>query len=119
MKANESSFRFQNETIMQCTTTTYSATSFGKYNVKQNICRSNHQRSSIKKDALKDFALFTGKHLKACSFISKRAQHKCFPVNIAKFLRPPIFKNICEWLLLHLFLIKTGDTFAAARIFIK
>ena len=28
MKANESGFRFQNETIMQCKTTIYSATSF-------------------------------------------------------------------------------------------
>ena len=28
MKANESDFRFQNETIIQCKTTMYSATSF-------------------------------------------------------------------------------------------
>ena len=33
MKANESDFRFQNETIIQCKTTIYSATSFWKYNV--------------------------------------------------------------------------------------
>ena len=26
-----------------------------------------------------------------------------FPVNIAKYLRAPILKNICEWLLLFLF----------------
>ena len=32
--------------------------------------------------------------------IQKRFQHRCFPVNIAKFLRTPILKNICEWLLL-------------------
>ena len=31
MKANESGFRFQNQTIMQYITTTYSATSFWKY----------------------------------------------------------------------------------------
>ena len=29
----------------------------------------------------------------------KRLQHRCFPVNIAKFLRTPILKNICERLL--------------------
>ena len=34
MKADESDFRFQNETLMQCKTTIYSATSFWKYNVK-------------------------------------------------------------------------------------
>ena len=30
----------------------------------------------------------------------KKLQHRCFPVNIAEFSRTPIFKNICEQLLL-------------------
>ena len=38
--------------------------------------------------------------LQACNFVKKRLQHRCLPVNIAKFLRIPILKNICEWLLL-------------------
>ena len=38
--------------------------------------------------------------LKACDFIQKRLQHSCFSMNIGKFLRTPILKNICEWLLL-------------------
>ena len=29
--------------------------------------------------------------LKARNFIKKRLQHRCFPVNIAKFLRTPFF----------------------------
>ena len=33
--------------------------------------------------------------------IKKRLQHRCFPINIAKFLRTSILKNICERLLLH------------------
>ena len=37
---------------------------------------------------------------KACNFILKRLQHKCFPVNIEKFLRTRILKNICVRLLL-------------------
>ena len=123
MKANEmneSDFRFQSETIMQCITTIFLATtSFWKYNVKQKICRSSHWRCTIKKAALNNFAIFTGKHLKACNVIKKRLGVKCFPVNIAKFLRVPILINICEWLLLCLFLMKTRDTFAAAKIFIK
>ena len=56
---------------------------------------------SVKKGAIKNFAIFTGKHLccslflikrglQACNFIEKRLQHRCFPVNIAKFLRTPI-----------------------------
>ena len=32
-------------------------------------------------------------------FYEKRLQHRCFLVNIAKFLRTPILKNICEQLL--------------------
>ena len=37
--------------------------------------------------------------LKACNSIKKRL-HRCFPVNIANFLRTPISKNICKRLLL-------------------
>ena len=38
--------------------------------------------------------------LKVYSFIKKRLQYRCFPVNIAKFLRTSILKNICQQLLL-------------------
>ena len=51
-ESNKSDFRFQNETIMQCKTTIYSATSFWKCNAEQNIYRSSHQRCSLKKAAL-------------------------------------------------------------------
>ena len=34
------------------------------------------------------------------NFNKERLQHRCFPVNIANFLKTPILKNICEWLLL-------------------
>ena len=66
--------------------------------------RNSHQRYSIKKK-LKNFAIFTGKHLCLSLFnkvflIKKRLQHKCFPVNIVKFLRTPILKNIFIQLLL-------------------
>ena len=40
--------------------------------------------------------------LKVCNFIKKRIQHKCFPLNIANFLRTPVLKNICERLLLKI-----------------
>ena len=39
--------------------------------------------------------------LEVWNFIKKRLQQRCFLVNIAKFLRTPILKNICQWLLLH------------------
>ena len=40
--------------------------------------------------------------LQACSFIKKRLQQRRFPVHIAKFLRTPVLKNICERLLLSI-----------------
>ena len=40
--------------------------------------------------------------LKAWNFIKKRLQHKCFPVNFAKFLGTAILKNIYGRQLLHL-----------------
>ena len=40
--------------------------------------------------------------LKACSFLKKRIQHRCFPVKLAKFLWISILKNICERLLLKI-----------------
>ena len=47
---------------------------------------------------------FTGKQLCQSLFLMKflknTLRHRCFPVNIAKFLRTPILKSICERLLL-------------------
>ena len=63
----------------------------------------------MKIDVLKNFAILTGKQLleslfheivQACNFINKRLQYMCFSVNIAKLLRVPILKNICEQLFL-------------------
>ena len=58
-----------------------------------------------KEAALTNFAVFTGKHLCLLtrgSFIKKRHQHRCFPVNISKCFRATILKNSCERLLLRL-----------------
>ena len=53
---------------------------------------------------LKNFAVFTGKtpvwELFNKVFNKMQLLHRCFPVNIAKLLRTPILKNICERLLL-------------------
>ena len=72
-----------------------------------------NKKCSIKKAVLENLAIFTGKDLRqslffhknaglqVCNFIEKRLLHRCFPVNIAKFLRTSIFKNICERLFEH------------------
>ena len=61
--------------------------------------RSSHQRCSIKKDVLRNFPKFTGKHLcqvllfnkvaglRPATLLKKRLWRRCFPVNILKFLR--------------------------------
>ena len=54
-------------------------------------------RSPIKKPFLidnKPFLINAG--LQSWNFIKKRLQHRCFSVNIGKFLRTPVLKNICE-----------------------
>ena len=33
--------------------------------------------------------------LQGCNFIKKRLEYRCFPVNIANFLRTAILKNMC------------------------
>ena len=38
--------------------------------------------------------------MKACNFIKKRLQHRCFTVNIAKFLRISFFIEHLWWLVL-------------------
>ena len=55
--------------------------------------------------------IFIGKHLcwilffnkvtglQVCNVTKKKLQHRCFPVNIVKFSRTSILKNICERLL--------------------
>ena len=48
---------------------------------------------------------------KACNFIKKRLQHRCFPVNIAKFLRTPLKKIFEEHLNLRAGLALTATSF--------
>ena len=75
--------------------------------------RSSHLMCSIEKAALKNFAIFTGKHsffnriagFKTCNFLKMRLQHRRFLVNIAKFLRTLILMKICEQLLLQFLLL--------------
>ena len=59
-------------------------------------CRSSHQRCSIKKTVLKNFAIFTRKHLcwslflnnvaglRPATLLKKRFQQMCFPMNFLK-----------------------------------
>ena len=66
-----------------------------------------------KRYSYKNFAKFTGKHLcwglffnkvvvlKPATLLIKRFQHRCFPVNFAKFLRMPFLQNNSVGLLLN------------------
>ena len=69
----------------------------------QMTIRSSHQRCSVTKSVLKNFAKFRGKLLCQVLFFIKvtspttllkeRLWHRCFPVNFAKFLRIPFSLN--------------------------
>ena len=72
--------------------------------------RNSHRRCSVEKGVLKIFANSTGKHLYwsvflimfVKSFVQKRLQHTCSLVKFSKFLRTPIWKNICKRLPLEI-----------------
>ena len=57
--------------------------------------RSSHSKVFYQKGVFSNFAIFTGKHL--CPSLL----HRCFPVNIAKFLRKSFFIEHLWWLLLN------------------
>ena len=68
------------------------------------------------------FAKFAGKHcwslscnefagLRPATLLKRRLQHRCFAVNIAKLLRTPILKNICERLFLYFRIVKKKNLF--------
>ena len=70
----------------------------GKY--LDTLKRSSRLEVFCRKDVLRNFAKFTGKHLCQSLFLNKvagltvlkkRFRHRCFPVNFAKFLRIPLF----------------------------
>ena len=69
-------------------------------------CRDSRLQMFLKIGVLKNFAILTGKQvwwmqsvlnkvadLKACDFIEKRSQGRCFLVNIAKFLRTAFYRT--------------------------
>ena len=74
--------------------------------------RSSHSQMFFKAGSLKSCAIFAEKNsalkslfnkvpvLQACKFIKKKLQQRCFPVNIAKFLRRAFFIEHFWWLLL-------------------
>ena len=84
-----------------------------------------------KKAVLKNFSILTGKHLcwslffnqfvvlQVCNFIKKRFQHRCFSVNIAKFLKTHILKKICERLLLNNVKPNFSSVYLKMLIFLK
>ena len=71
--------------------------------------RSSHQRYSMKKGVLRNFTKFAGKHLCQSPFFDKvadlrpaRLWHRCFPVNLVKFLGTTFYRTrpddcFCDW----------------------
>ena len=64
------------------------------------MSRNSNWRFSIKKAVFKNFTIFTEKFFCWSLFLKKLFQDRCSAVNITKFLRTFISKNIYEWLLL-------------------
>ena len=79
--------------------------------------RSSRPEMFCRKGVLKNFAKFTGNHLcqslffnkdlRPATLLKKRLWHRCFLVNIAKFLRAPFFTEQLRWLLLRVYVQMT------------
>ena len=52
------------------------------------------RREAVIRSCSSKIGVFFKFHLKACNFIKKRLQHKCFPVNIANFLKTAFLNRI-------------------------
>ena len=65
------------------------------------MSRNNHWWCSVQKADLKSCAIFIGKNLSRSLFLINLFQQRIFPVNIAKFLRTCLLKNICKRLFLN------------------
>ena len=53
--------------------------------------------------------------LQVCNFMKKRLQHRCFPVNIAKYLRTAFYIDYLWWLLLMYQFLQTYSGFIASK----
>ena len=71
------------------------------------IDRSSRPEVFCKKDVLRNFAKFTGKHLcqslffRPATLLKKRLWHRCFSVNFAIFRSTPFLTEHLRWLLLN------------------
>ena len=97
------------------------AAEYGIYCWQSHRFRSSHQRCSVRKGVLRNFANFTRKHfcqglffnkvagLRPATLLKKRIRHRCFPVNFAKFLRTPFLQNTFGRLLLPVFVLDSFE----------
>ena len=79
---------------------------YGFFVIRSSLKLSSHRRCSIKKGVLKNFAIFTGKHMCWSLFFITLEEwragtlNNAGAVNITKFFITPILKKICKRLLL-------------------
>ena len=86
--------------------------SYKQYHKDLQIFRSSRPEVFCKKGIQRNFTKFTGKHLcqrlffnkvaglRPATLLKKSLWHRCFPVNFAKFLRTPFYKENLWWRLL-------------------
>ena len=79
--------------------------------------RSSHRKCSVKNGVLKNFAIFPGTQCQI-SFLKKlQARPAALLMNFAKFLKIPIWQNICERLLLAM--LPFSSRFTQCRLVIE
>ena len=77
-----------------CNVTSFCYIKIQLYNIK--YLASNKMSEKNKEQVFFKILLNKNAGLKSWNVSKKRLQHRCNPVNIAKFLRTTVLKNICE-----------------------
>ena len=88
---HKTTFRWRYETVCFFNTPTQPPEVFCKKRCSQKF-RNIHKKTPVLESLFNNVTA-----LQVWNFVKKRLQHRCFPVNNAKFLRTPILKKIC-WL---------------------
>ena len=69
----------------------------------------------VPKISVLEYFLLKLQDLGPTTLLKRDSKHICFPVNIAKFLRTPTLRNICEWLFLVLLNVFISGLFCLAK----
>ena len=92
--------------------------------IHEGKCLNSRSQMFFKTGVLKNFTIFTGKHLcwslfsiksqdwRLPSSLKKTLQHRCFPMNITRFIKTALLWNTCSLYFSEIWYLVLGITYA-------